>query len=107
MPCCAFAAFLFSQLVIGCAAVRRLVLGARAETRLQSNPPVEWRLLESGGATTASGIRPPLRRARRVSVSIVALAAVIELALLLGTIYSVRTHLGHAHHETVGATSSH
>lgn len=106
MPCCAFAAFLFSQLIVGCAAVKRLVVGTRAQTRLQSNAAVEWRLLESGCAT-APAIRPKLLRSIRLSMPIFALAALIELALVFGAIYSLRTHLGHAHHETVDATIPH
>jgi hypothetical protein len=104
MPCCAFAAFLFSQLVLGVAAVKRIVLGARAENRSQTNAAVEWRLVGSGGA--AAVIRPTSWRGRRLSVPIFALAALIELAALCGAIYGVRTHLGHAHHESVDATST-
>ena len=106
MPCCAFAAFLFGQLIVGCAAVKRRVLGTRAQTRLHSNATVEWRLLESAGAT-APAIRPRLLRRRRLSMPIFALAALLELALLFGAICSVRTHLAHAHHETVDATIPH
>jgi hypothetical protein len=105
MPCCALAAFLFGQLIVGCAAVKRRVLGGRAQTRLPSNAAVEWRLSESGGAT-ASVIRPTLPRPRRLSMPIFALAVLIELALLWGAIHGVRTHLAHVHHETVGTMSA-
>jgi len=30
----------------------------------------------------------------------------LELALLCGTIYSVRVHLGHLHHDAVGTANS-
>ena len=106
MPCCAFAAFLFSQLILGVAAVRRIVLGAREESRAQTNAAVEWRLPESGGAAAASVIRPASWRPRRLSVPIFALAALIELAVLCGAIYGVRAHLGHTHHESIDATST-
>ena len=105
MPCCAFAAFLFSQLILGVAAVRRIVLGARAESRAHANVAVEWRLPESGGAAAAV-IRPTSLRPRRLSVPIFALAALIELAVLCGAIYGVRAHLGHTHHESVDATDT-
>ena len=103
MPCCAFAAFLFSQLILGVAAVRRIVLGARAESRSQTNAAVEWRLLGSGGAAM---IQPTSWRPRRLSLPIFALAALIELAVLCGAIYGVRAHLGHTHHESADATST-
>jgi hypothetical protein len=105
MPCCAFAAFLFSQLILAVAAVKRVVFGARAETRSQTNAAVEWRLQESGGAAAVSAPRPVLWRPRRSSMAIFTLAALIEVALLCGALYAVGMHLGHAHHETGGATS--
>jgi hypothetical protein len=102
MPCCAFAAFLFSQLVLGLAAIKRIVLPSRAESRAQTNAVVEWRLAEPGRTASSSAIRRP----RRLSMPIVALAALLELALLCGTIYSVRVHLGHVHHDAVGTANS-
>ncbi len=105
MPCCAFAAFLFSQLILAVAAVKRIVFGARAETRSQTNAAVEWRLLESGGAAAVSALRPALWRPRHLSMAIFTLAALIELALLCGAIYGVGMHLGHAHHEAVDPSS--
>lgn len=104
MPCCAFAAFLLSQLIFGFAAVRRVVLGARAETRSQTNAPVEWRL-GAGRAAATPVIRATRWRPCRLSIPSFILAAVIELALLCGAIYGARMHLGHAHHETVDAMS--
>ena len=101
MPCCAFAAFLFSQLVLGLAAIKRIVLPSRTESRAQTNAVVEWRLAEPGGASSSAIPRP-----RRLSMPIFALAALLELALLCGTIYSVRVHLGHVHHDAVGTANS-
>jgi hypothetical protein len=98
MPCCAFAAFLFSQVILGIAAVKRIVPGARAGGRVQTNAAVEWRLPESGGAAAASVIRPASLRRLRIPILTVAL---IELVLLCGALYGVRAHLGHAHHDVV------
>ncbi|HVO28031.1 MAG TPA: hypothetical protein VMW56_30875 [Candidatus Margulisiibacteriota bacterium] len=86
--------------------MRRLVLGAHARTRVPRNAAVEWRLVESAGATAAA-LRPTLLRPRRWSMPAFALAALIELALLFGAIYSVRTHLAHVHHEPVDASIPH
>ena len=107
MPCCAFAAFLFSQMVLGLAAIKRIVPGLRADARSQTNPAVEWRLAAPGGAAPPSAIRKTPWHPRRLSLRLFALAAVLELALLCGAIYGVRAHLGHVHYEPVDAASHH
>ena len=101
MPCCAFAAFLFGQLVLGFAVIKRAVLGRNAESERQTNAAVEWRLGEHGRSTPSK----TLWRPRRLAMPLFALAALLEIALLFGAIYGVRAHLGHAHHEVVEAAS--
>ena len=93
MPCCAFAAFLLSQLVLGFAVIKR------AEHGWQTNAAVEWRLEEHGRSTPSKTRWRP----RRLAMPLFALAALLEIALVFGAIYGVRAHLGHAHHEMVEA----
>jgi len=88
MPCCAFAAFIISQIVLGFGAFKRFVL--RRDDSLEdapSNPATEWRL--NGGA---SAIAP---HARRFGFRTLAFAASLEILLGVGAFYGY--HL-HAHH---------
>lgn len=84
MPCCAFAAFILGQILIGFDAVKRFVLGR--STPAVVNPATEWRL----GAPTAVASRS------RYSLKWFAIAAPIEIALVLGAGYGLRAHRDHA-----------
>src|SRR5215475_9106014 len=81
MPCCAFAAFILGQILIGLDAVKRFVLGR--STPIVVNPATEWRL----GAPVAAS-------RSRYSLKWFAIAAPIEIALVLGAGYGL-----HAHHQ--------
>jgi len=89
MPCCAFAAFIVSQIVLGFTAIRRSVLGAGDDLNdVSSNPATEWRLI--GGA-------PALPPRRRVGFPTLALAASIEILLAAGAVYGYHLHAHHHH----------
>jgi hypothetical protein len=88
MPCCAFAAFIISQIVLGVGAIKRFVL--RSDDSLAqtpNNPATEWRL--NGASTAIASSR------RRFGIRTLAVAASIEILLAVGAAYGY--HL-HAHH---------
>ena len=100
MPCCAFAAFLLGQLLLGLAALKRLLLGRSAAADAPLNVVVEWRLAPAAAGPHAAGphaAAPVLstRRRHRVWTWSLAGAAVLEAALLLGAIQFARTHFLH------------
>jgi|GEM_PF-1192023 len=107
MPCCAFAAFLISQLLVALAAVKQFVFRSAASpgTALVNNAVVEWRLDAQPAPVAAASVcarptwkrRPALRRG-------LALAALIEAALLAGTLYSARTHFANAQTSAANVT---
>jgi hypothetical protein len=88
MPCCAFAAFLVSQIYLALLGLRRLLRGHGA--RHEPVPSaVMWRLgppLEAsataGSAAFESSSRAPRRRSRKRSLTFVSLAAIAELAIM-------------------------
>jgi hypothetical protein len=89
MPCCAFAAFIISQIVLGFGAIKRFVL--RRDDSLEAaenNPATEWRL--NGDASALAASTP-----RRFGIRALALATSIEILLGVGAAYGY--HL-HAHH---------
>jgi hypothetical protein len=88
MPCCAFAAVLVGQILVALGAVQALFFG-RAAVGAAANPAVEWRPGLTAGALPA--VKPPWRP-RRFGL---ALAAAIELALVIAAVYGVATHSGH------------
>jgi len=85
MPCCAFAAFILGQVLIGFDAVKRFVFGRT--TPAVVNPATEWRL----GAPAA-----PASRSRH-AFRWFAIAAPIEIALVLGAGYGLHAHRSHDH----------
>jgi len=93
MPCCAFAAFLLGQLLLGLAALKRL-LGRSSAADAPLNAAVEWRLAPAGAATVCA---TPARRwpRRRAWTWTFAGAAVLEAAVLLGAIQFARAHFLH------------
>jgi hypothetical protein len=89
MPCCAFAAFIVGQILIGFDAFKRFVLRGHATTAAAVvNPATEWRL---GAPMIASRTRS------RFAFKWIAIAAPIEIALMLGAGYGLRDHVAHMH----------
>jgi hypothetical protein len=92
MPCCAFAAFIISQIVLGFGAIKRFVL--RRDDALDEaprNPATEWRLI---GAAPVRAASP----GRRFGIRTLALAASIEILLAVGAAYGYHQHAHHHHH---------
>jgi hypothetical protein len=92
MPCCAFAAFIISQIVLGFGAIKRLVL--RRDDALDEaprNPATEWRLI---------GAAPVLESSpgRHFGIRTFAFAASIEILLAVGAVYGYYQHAHHHHH---------
>jgi hypothetical protein len=99
MPCCALAAFVISQIVIGFGAIKRFVL--RSDDSLDEawrNPATEWRLTGDAPALAA-----PSRR--RLGMRTLAIAASIEILLVLGAAYGYVLHTHHHHHGLVSVAS--
>jgi hypothetical protein len=92
MPCCAFAAMIVAQLLLGVRAVKRRIFGGVEEGLETRNPAVEWRLGDAGEVTP-----PPRARsaAARWSFGGFAAAAVFEVLIAAGAIYGLAAHLGH------------
>ena len=101
MPCCAFAAFIVSQIVLGFGVIKRFVLrsGDRLDDAL-SNPATEWRLI--GGPPALTGPQS----SRRLGVRTLAIAASIEIVLAIGAAYGYQLHTqNHHHHGRAGVAS--
>jgi hypothetical protein len=90
MPCCALAAFVVGQIVIGFDALRRFVLGRSAAERIVPNPSAEWRLFagQDSGQRSSRSMRP---------VRWFAIAAVLEAALLVAGAWGIRSLRHHQH----------
>ena len=82
MPCCAFAAFIVAQIVIGLDAAKRFFFGTGLKS-LESNPATEWRL----DAVSLSAPSSP-----RLSPRWFAIAAAIEIAIFASGAYGLSTH---------------
>jgi len=91
MPCCAFAAFIVSQVVLGFGAFKRFVLRSTDDPNdAPINAATEWRL------TSATALPAPSRR--RWGLRTLALAASIEILLAAGALHGYRAHSRHHHH---------
>ncbi len=91
MPCCAFAAFIVSQIVLGFTVIKKSVLRSGDDlNEVSINPATEWRLI--GGAPAL-----PLPARRRVGLLTLALAASIEILLAAGAVYGYHLHAHHHH----------
>ena len=101
MPCCAFAAFIVSQIVLGFGAVKKFLLrsGDPTADEIPSNPATEWRLI--GGAAALA--TPP---ARRFGIRTLVLAASIEIVLVVGAAYGYHVHAHHHHHHDLASVAS-
>jgi hypothetical protein len=89
MPCCAFAAFIISQIVLGFGAFKGFVL--RRDDSLEAapnNPATEWRL-NGGGPASAAPIP------RGFGIRTLALATSIEILLGVGAAYGYHLHSHH------------
>ncbi len=91
MPCCAFAAFIVGQILLGLNAVKRFVLGNSFDAAVPDNPATEWRLAGSEQFTPT----PANTSRRALGARWFAVAAVIEMALLFGGAYGIRSHFQH------------
>ena len=93
MPCCAFAACIVGQLILGFVAVKRALLGGASGAAAAQNAVVLWRLDSPAAPAPAPAPRRAWRGARR-RVRNLALVAALEVLLILGAVYGVREHLG-------------
>ena len=98
MPCCAFAAFIISQVVLGLGAVRRFLFRTGdALDDAPSNPATEWRLNGPSLAATSN---------RRFGIRALAIAASIEILLATGAAYGYHLHMHHHHHALASVAST-
>ena len=86
MPCCALAAFILGQVLIGLDGIKRFVGIAASGT--PNNPATEWRL---------NSIARPRKSRPRVGVRWAAVVAILEIALVAGGAYGLRAHFGTGH----------
>jgi len=99
MPCCAFAAFIISQIVLGFGAIKRFVL--RSDDSLDdvpSNPATEWRLIGAPAAEASSN--------HRFGIRALAFAASMEILLAAGAAYGYHLHSRHHHHHDLASVAS-
>jgi hypothetical protein len=100
MPCCAFAAFILSQVVLGFGALKRFVLRSDgAFDDAPSNSATEWRLI--GGAPA---LAEPSRR--RYGWRMLAIAASVEILIAIGAAYGYHLHVHHHHHNDLASIAS-
>jgi hypothetical protein len=100
MPCCAFAAFIVSQVVLGFGAFKRFVL--RSDDAFDDAPinsATEWRLISGAPALAAPS-------KRRYGLRILAIAASIEILLAIGAAYGYHLHAHHHHHDLASVASA-
>jgi hypothetical protein len=94
LPCCAFAACIVAQILVAFGAVRQFLFGVGANST-QRNPAVEWRLEPA----SARRFDPSPSGLRRVFGSrpyrSLALAAALEIAIVLGAFYGFVEHARH------------
>jgi hypothetical protein len=100
MPCCAFAAFIVSQIVLGFGTIKRFLLRSGDNTDdAPNNPATEWRLI--GDTPAPAG--PPRRR---FGVRAFALVASLEILLAAGAGYGYHVHFHHHHHHDLASVAS-
>jgi hypothetical protein len=100
MPCCAFAAFIVSQIVLGFSAVKKLLLrSGDSGDEAPNNPATEWRLIGGAPAIAATPIR-------RFGIRALALAASIEIVIAAGAAYGYHLHAHHHHHDLASVASA-
>jgi hypothetical protein len=94
MPCCAFAACIVGQLIFAFAAVKRALFGADPDGIAKRNAVVEWRLDSPAAPSLGDAPRSAWLRSRR-AIGGLALAAALEMLIILGAAYGIIEHLGH------------
>lgn len=102
MPCCAFAAFIISQIVLGFGAFKRFVL--RRDDSVEAapnNPATEWRLNAAAPALSA----PPSRGFGICGIRALAFATSIEILLAVGAAYGYHRHAHHVQGQLSGIAS--
>jgi hypothetical protein len=109
MPCCAFAAFILSQIVVGLAAIKNFVMNRPADSleSIPDNPATEWRLVRDAAtmASMPAARSSTLRLAARLSFRTIAIAASIEILLISGSAYGILLHRHH-HHAAVDSKAA-
>jgi hypothetical protein len=99
LPCCAFAAAIVAQLLVGLRVVKRVFFGAD-EASASRNPAVEWRLQP----VSARLVEPPAPSSARLfgrwSLRGLAFVAAIEAAIVIGVAYGLLEHAGHGEHSS-------
>jgi hypothetical protein len=90
VPCCALAAFILGQVLIGLDGIKRFFGIAASAT--PNNPATEWRL---------NSIAPQRKSRPRLGVRWAAVVAILEVALGAGGAYGLRTHFGPSHHSNL------
>ena len=86
MPCCALAAFILGQVLIGVDGIKRFFGIAASAT--PNNPATDWR---------PNSIPPARKSPLRLGVRWAAVVAILEIALVGGGAYGLRAHFGHGH----------
>ena len=86
MPCCALAAFILGQALIGLDGIKRFFGIAASATPI--NPATEWRL---------NSIALPRKSRPRLGVRWAAVVAMLEIALVAGGVYGLRAHFEAGH----------
>ena len=102
MPCCAFAACILGQLILAFGVAKRALFGRARGGIAARNAAVEWRLDSPAAPSLGTAPRSAWLQTPR-AVGGLALAAALELLIILGAVYGVVEHLGHdeAGHEHV------
>jgi hypothetical protein len=101
MPCCAFAAFIVSQVILGFRVIKRFML--RSGDTLDdapSNPATEWRLIGGTPALTAP------QSSRRFGRRTLAIAASLEILLTIGAAYGYHLHTQQHHQHDMASVAS-
>ena len=100
MPCCAFAAFIISQVVLAFGAFKRFVLRSEdAFDDAPNNSATEWRLI-CGASTPAEPSR------RRYGLRMLAIAASVEILIAIGAAYGYHLHAHHHHHHDLASVAN-
>jgi hypothetical protein len=92
LPCCAFAACIVAQIFVALGAARRFLFGM--EDSAHRNPAVEWRLEPAPVCPDRLSLRTP-RALGGWSYRGLAVAAALEVVIVLGALYGFFEHAGH------------
>jgi hypothetical protein len=109
MACCAFAAFLFGQMLLVWGTLKRVIRRQSPPTPadLPNNPAVAWRLVsrvaeDAARADTIRSITLNVKsHGRRISFRVLAVVAALEVVLVVAAGYGIGWH--YVHHQSVSA----